>query len=265
MNDNLTKYLIWSLGIHTVLFLLLSISPYLPFQEKALRREKIVWVSLPKGVGNKIGIGLKKAKGMPQTTIAESKKPPGKRPEPAKKKGAMAYTPQEKKKKTPLRSANKPIAPKPKKKADRTIEKALARIERETTARLPEAAQLPKEFEEGGVPFGTSDVPYVSPDDPIYVLYQAKIRYQIMEAWVLPLSFIGKDISYSCKIQVKIDQNGRVIRSKVEDSSGHEAFDQSAVRAVQQASPLDRPPEKLKMEAVKEGFLVEFDPEVKMR
>lgn len=271
MESDLQKYLVYSLVIHGFIVLLFAASPYLPFHEKILKREKIVWISLPKGFGDKIGIGLKKAKGMPQTTIAESKKPLGLPPEPARKKGAMTYTPPEKKKEKAkvkkLKEADKAVAPKPKKKKrdklDERMKKALAKIEADTTTRPPEAAQIPKELEEGGVPFGSATGPYVSPDDPIYVLYQAKVRHEIMEAWVLPLSYIGKEIPYSCEITVKIDQNGRVIRTKFESRSGNEAFDQSALRAIHQASPLDRPPEKLKMEAVKEGFLVEFDPEVK--
>jgi outer membrane biosynthesis protein TonB len=42
--------------------------------------------------------------------------------------------------------------------------------------------------------------------------------------------------------------------------SGNGSVDDSALRAIQRASPFPVPPEELKWEALNEGFLVEFDP-----
>jgi TonB family protein len=264
---SLRKYMGVSLLVHVLLVVILVATPALGPSKKPFKREKIVWVRIPKGLDDKIGVGLKKAKGMPKTTIAESKKPI-EVPPPSKEKKEMTY--KEVPKELPPMGPTKPVVKKKKVKKKRkpkyksATEKALARISESAKTKVPEAAQLPDELEEGGVPFGSETGPFVSPDDPIYVLYQAKIRKQIMDAWVLPLTFVGRDIPYSCQITVKINTTGKVVRAEFEERSGHDAFDQSAFRAIFKASPLDIPPEKLKREAFGDGFLIEFDPEVKM-
>jgi len=258
------KYLRLSLLAHVGLIAVLIVAPSLG-PKKPLRHEKIVWIRIPKGVGDTIGVGLKKTKNLPKTTIAESKKPLGAPPlqngptskstkiEPTKEVSPTAMA----------EPAKKIPKPKPKPRKLSPTEMALARLKKSTTSRAPEAAQIPDKMAEGGVSFGSETGPFVSPNDPIYVLYQARIRKRIMDAWVLPLSFSSGDISYRCQIVVHINSNGKVIQAKLEQRSGHDAFDQSAMRAIYQASPLDIPPEKLKTEAIEEGFLIEFEPEVK--
>ncbi len=264
---SLKKYLGLSLLIHAVLVIILIVTPALNPSSKPFKREKIVWVRIPKGLDDKIGIGVKKAKGMPKTTIAESKKPITV-PPPSKDKKQLTFKDIPKEDLPPM-GPTKPVIKKkkPRKKKKRRVlsatERALARISRKVNTKVPEAAQVPDELEEGGVPFGSDSGPFVSPDDPIYVLYQAKVRRRIMDAWVLPLSFSGGEIPYSCQITVKINNMGKVVRAEFEQRSGNEPFDQSAFRAIYKASPLDIPPEKLKREAVQDGFLIEFDPEVK--
>jgi len=264
-NDDgkMNRYIIISLVVHVLIFVMLIATPALVGQKKYIRRERVTWVQLPKGLGDKIAAGIKKSKGMPQTTIAESKKPLAVPPPPTTlKDDALTY--QDPKLKTEKKPAKAVTSTKKSPTYKSKTDNALARLEKSVKARVPEAAQIPKELEEGGVPFGTTEGPYLSPDDPIYILYQGKIRHKIMEAWVLPISFMGQDIPYRCTLVVRIDDRGKVIRAKFEDRSGNEAFDESAFRAIYRASPLDIPPEKLKREAVDEGFLIEFDPETKL-
>lgn len=257
----LRRYISISFFTHLALFLILIAAPALLFQDKFERREQITWINLPKGLGDQIGAGLKRSKGLPQTTIEEAKKPLAV-PPPSETKGKMKYKELEEKKKATT-MAEKKKQPKPKPAYKSQTDDALARLEKSVKTREPEAAQIPKELEEGGVPFGSTEGPFVMPDDPIYVLYQAKIRQKILDAWILPMSFVGKEIPYRCTLVVKIDAGGKVIRTEFEDRSGNEAFDQSAFQAIYRASPLDIPPEKLKTEALKEGFLIEFDPGAK--
>lgn len=241
---------------------MLIAAPAFLFQDKYERRERITWIQLPKGLGDTIGAGLKKSKGMPQTTIAESKKKLTPPPSGDAKKDSLKY--QEPEKTGPTKPVpKKPPKPQPKPAYKERTEDALARLEKEVTTREPEAAQIPKELEEGGVPFGSTEGPFVAPDDPVYVLYQAKIRQKILDAWILPMSFVNQNIPYRCTLEVRINENGKVIRAEFDERSGNEAFDQSAFRAIYKASPLDIPPEKLKREALQDGFLIEFDPEMK--
>lgn len=264
---SLQKYMGISLAVHVLLIIILIITPALGPSKKHFKREKIIWVRIPKGLDEKIGVGLKKAKGMPKTTIAESKKPL-ELPPPSEEKKKMTYKEIPKEELPPMGptkpvTKEKKVKKKKKPRYQTATERALARISKSVQTKVPEAAQLPEDIEEGGVPFGSDVGPYVSPDDPVYVLYQAKIRRQIMDAWILPLSLTGKDIPYVCQIMVKIDTSGKVTEVEFEERSGHEAFDQSAKRAIYKASPLDIPPEKLKWEAFEEGFLIEFNPEEK--
>ncbi len=265
---SLQKFLGYSLAVHVVLILILFVAPVLGPSQKPFKREKIVWIRIPKGFDDKIGIGLKKAKGMPQTTIAESKKPLATPPPSKDGKKPLTFkdiAPEDLPEMGPRKPVvkKKIIKKKKKPKYKSAVDRALARLKKNTTTKVPEAAQIPKDMEEGGVPFGSDVGPYVSPSDPIYVLYQAKIRKRIMDAWILPLSFSGPNIPYTCLITVKINAGGKVTRAEFEQRSGNEAFDQSAFRAIYKASPLDIPPEKLKREAIAEGFIIEFDPEVK--
>lgn len=262
---SLRKYLYRSLYLHAGLFALILISPFLPFKRYRFRQEKIVWVTLPKGVTNDWGSPMKKTEGLPKTTIQEQKKalesPPA-----GEKKPAMTYTPK------PWQKQPAPPAKKPKRpgSADSRIEDALSRVQKQVAMKKaePEAAQVP-ETRPGGFTFGTTTGPYVAPNDPEYVLYQAKIRQRIMQEWILPMKFAGEgasqemgpEIRLICRIVVHMNERGEVVETEWDLKSGNPSFDMSAMRAVEKAAPLDIPPERLKYEVFNEGFIVEFRPQ----
>ncbi len=266
-DPSLKKYLQLSLLVHGILVALLILSPGFFSKKKPFKKEKITWIRIPKGLDDKIGVGVKKTKGLPKTTIAEAKKPLSV-PPPSKQKPSKKVKPKQEPDPKPVTGPHLPVTkkvkpkPRPQRRQLSAAERALARVRKSANSRPPEAAQVPDDMAEGGVPFGSDTGPFVSPNDPIYVLYQAKIRKRIMDAWVLPLSFAQGE-RYTCQIMVKINAQGKVIRTEFEQRSGSEPFDQSAFRAIHKASPLDIPPEKLKREAINEGFIIEFDPSAK--
>ena len=249
------KYLYWSFGLHCTAFLILTVSPFLP--KHSFRQEKIVWVTLPRGAANQWGTPVKKSEGLPKTTIQEQKKalesPPA-----GEKKPQWTYKPPE--------AARKPPAPAPPKRPghpDSRIEEALARAQKQVAMKKaePEAAQVP-ETRPGGFTYGTATGPYISPEDPEYVMYQAKIRQRIMNEWIMPLKLADEALGLICKIVVHINSQGDVMETEWDQKSGNPSFDLSAMRAIEKASPLDIPPDRLKYEVFNEGFTVEFKPQM---
>ena len=242
------KYLYWSLGLHLACFFFFLISPTLPFFKAShFRKDKIVWVSLPQGVTNELGSPMKKAEDLPKTTIQEQKKaiesPPA-----GENKPSMTYEP-------PKSAEKKPGEPKS------PIEEALAHIKNTAVKKVePEAAQVPN-AKPGGFTFGTATGTYVSPTDPEYVMYQAKIRQRIMTEWILPLKYTDANLGLVCKIVVHVNDRGELVQTEWEQRSDNPSFDASALRAIEKAAPLDVPPERLKWEVYNEGFTVEFKPQ----
>jgi TonB family protein len=81
--------------------------------------------------------------------------------------------------------------------------------------------------------------PAVVDDGPAYVTLMEK---RIMSVWRLPENSEGKKVV----VFMKLDRAGRVSDVRVEKSSGDEAFDESALRAVRTASPFPAVPEAIK-------------------
>ncbi len=239
-SHSLKRYLYTSLGFHAAIFIFLIVSPYLPFSAFHARNEKIVWVELPKGVTNQLGAPFQKTEQLPKTTIEEQKKAL-ETPQKEQKKPSMTYQ-----KKIPKESR---------------IEDALARMEKQVSEKkiLPEAAQIPNQ-QSGGFTGGTSQN-YSVPTDPEYALYQMKVRQRIMNEWILPMKYTDAGLGLICRVSVHINDQGQIVGNEWETKSGNASFDLSAMRAVEKASPLDIPPDRLKSEVLNEGFIVEFKPQ----
>ena len=250
MASPLQRHLYWSFSLHIGVFLLILISPFFP-KTSSFRHEKIVWVSLPKGGSNQFGHTIKKSEGLPKTTIQEQKKALESPPK-GQKKSEMTYT-------VPKTRLGKETQKKGE--ADSRIEEALSRVQRQIAMKkmVPEAAQIPQ-AQPGGFVYGSPKGPYLSPEDPEYVLYQTKIRQRIMNEWILPLKYAEGDFGLICRIIVHMNERGEVVQTEWDKKSGNPSFDLSAMRAIEKASPLDIPPERLKYEVIQEGFIVEFNP-----
>lgn len=261
MSTPLRKYLYWSAGCHLLVFLIFVWSPYIPFGSSHFRQEKVVWIQLPKGPSNTLGSSVKKSQGLPKSTIEEQKRvipSPPKAPEMTYQQKPEDKPPQQKPPKPP--PGRSPPGPRQK----NPISDVLSRLQRQVNDREkaapPEAAQIP-ETQPGGFTFGSPTAQYVPINDPEYVIYQAKIRQQIMDEWIIPLKYTDPSYGLICKIIVHINDQGEVKETEWEQRSGNEAYDASALRAIEKASPLVSPPERLKWEVLNEGFIVDFNPQ----
>lgn len=266
---SLRKPVIYSAIIHIIIFITLSVVPgiRLPMRERPTR---VVWVELPKGTSEEIGLGIKKSEGLPKSTIEEQKKlfqPPQRPLEPEMKLPVQTAQKPPEKMAEPSKAKAPEKAP-PKKvmsPTDKKIASALALIDKQLASRTitPEAGQIKESGE--GYKYGTGNEPLrMPPSDPEYLKYQAMIRARIISEWVLPLRYIEEGGQRrNCALEVMINLDGEVISTRWERPSGDPTFDASAVRAVRKASPFPEPPDRLAWEAYNEGFLIEFDPRLK--
>lgn len=260
-SPSLKSALLFSLVIHLLVYGFFTHVPKFRLTKPKLN---VVWVELPKGASEELDIKIRESESLPKTTIQEQKeaaklqvdeepeKKPLVEPKPKEKKQALR----------PIQPELKPkTRPKPKKKTD--WEKALAELNKAKPA-PPEAAQIKEKGE--GFKYGTSSNPLaVAPSDPEYVVYQAKVRYKIIQEWILPLAYIEGPTPPSASIVVYINKDGAILSQEWEKKSGNSSFDASCSRAIARASPLPIPPEKLEWEAFNEGFLIQFDPSLKVQ
>ena len=76
-------------------------------------------------------------------------------------------------------------------------------------------------------------------------LYCTEIWARVRNHWVLPEQLLDKT-GLTSIVVVRIAQDGRVLKAEHEHKSGHALFDQSAMRAVQKASPFPPLPRALR-------------------
>jgi TonB family protein len=285
-NRVLRKAVAISAIIHIVILIAFMYAPALglPFFGEKPIRINAIFVELPKGTSDDIGLGMKKAESLPKSTIEEQKNlfqpeklnqqtlkpelktPPQGEPEKAEKMEAPSERPKVEAK-TTRKNEEKP-KPKPERRLSATdlkIKNALAKIDKQLSGRtiVPEAAQV-KENQDG-YKYGTGTEPLKAmPNDPEYLKYQAMVRAKIIREWIVPLKYAEEGGSnYTARLDVMINTDGEVVSISWDQPSGNTTFDQSAIRAVKNASPFPKPPDKLAWEAYNEGFLVEFDPRLK--
>lgn len=280
--QQIRKPIIYSAIIHLAIFMTLAVAPgvYFPFMDKSMKID-VMWVELPKGTSEDIGLGVKQAEGLPKSTIEEQKQIFQPEPAPAQKpvepemkappapakveKAKPEKRPEPDTSKMKLADKNAKPAPMPRSKADRKIANALANIDKQLAGRqvVPEAGQVSQAGE--GYKYGTSDKPLrVSPRDPEYLKYQAMVRGKIIRSWIVPAKYSSDEgKNFSARLEVMVNMDGDVVSTRWQKSSGNPSFDQSAVRAVRNASPFPKPPDRLAWETYNEGFLVEFDARLK--
>jgi protein TonB len=82
--------------------------------------------------------------------------------------------------------------------------------------------------------------------------YYSRLWEHVDEHWAVPPSLEGQP--YTVVVSVVIDRQGRLLKSWVEDHSGSDAFDQSALNALARAEPLPAIPETLPDETLEVGF-----------
>ena len=87
--------------------------------------------------------------------------------------------------------------------------------------------------------------------------YKAAIRNKLQRNWLRPLNWQPGTV---CTLRVRLFPDGGVISARIVKSSGNVAFDDSAIRAVNKASPFALPSDaELRQQFV--DFNLEFKPE----
>ncbi len=83
---------------------------------------------------------------------------------------------------------------------------------------------------------------------PEQLEYFRALYEKIYESWVLLVPGEGRTAAGSlvAQIRIKIEKNGKVTDIKMEKGSGNRFFDDSVLRAIQKASPLPVPPDRLR-------------------
>lgn len=89
-----------------------------------------------------------------------------------------------------------------------------------------------------------------------YDSYIGSIDSHIKQNWLLP-EWLAK-AGHRARILVKFDERGTVLERKMVLSSGHAAYDEAAMKAVELASPFPAPPEKFVRIMAEDGIIFQF-------
>ena len=272
MPDVLKKYVRISVAVHVVMFLILFFSG--SFRLNFKPKSEITYIRLSKGDGGtNTKANLKKLKSLPSSTVRDQKKaleelaklkelPKEKtdKPPPLNTKAGpeKAQPPVDKKKIVIGGGKTPPPEPKNASKTDDALAKINERLhERQDQLKQIEigSAQA-KNDETGQSQFGGAEGMAL---DPALIAYYNELKRKITSAWLLAKDkFTGQLIA---KVDVLIDAEGKVVKTSFSKTSGDGSFDDSALRAVQQASPFPVPPEAIRDEALSDGFTFTFNPE----
>jgi protein TonB len=271
-NSKFKKYILYSLLFHAVVFaVFLILAAYAPIRK--IPETKITMVRLTPKLGTPSGSPT----APPGIPAPPKEKPPVPQPEPkAPVKEAPPppkVTEQPKPKPKPPSAKKKPASqvrisqPKPPvktKKVEKPDETEMANALRNIDEQLQQREEELKAPAAGspgtttpGVPAQGSPAGSVEARDPGYARYQSRVRSKIMRNWVKTHATSGTE-RLSAQIRVRINASGAVISKTFSKRSGDAAFDASAMRAVERASPLPSPPPGVKAEALREGFVVHF-------
>ena len=206
-----------------------------------------------------------KPKATPPPPVAKPTPVPVKPQPQAKPKTAEKPPPA---KAVPIGNKSQPKAPKPQVRTEKIqapdaakIESALSGIDSELQERerqereASHTAGSPGQASAGTAALGNPQGTQAR--DPGFALYQSQVRSKIIRNWVRTHSG-GEGQRLTARVYLKINASGAVVSKSLVKRSGDAAFDHSVLRAVEQASPLPAPPEGVKSEALREGFVVDF-------
>lgn len=195
-----------------VAFLILVISP--GFHGKRSRIVEVINVRL---------IGEEK-KQQPKIEVKETKPPaPEPRPEKKTEKSEMAYEAKTKKRET--KKDVEPVQEKPKK-------------QEAPKPQPPEVkpAEDPSTTSEAKAPTGSTSNVRVDDEDFRFAYYLEIIKERVSFNWSPPPVSGGRNVV--CTVYFKIMRDGRISSVRVEQASGFDLFDKSALRAVNLSGPL---------------------------
>jgi TonB family protein len=260
-NDKLfSRYLIYSFVLHIIVLLFALFLSDLN-RWRIPPQTQVTWIQLGGGLGKEEGLPFKETKTLPQTTIEEQKKATFEQPPPTPEKPLVK--PEKKveeaeKEKVMVEEKKKKLEEKkesPKKTVEgkvqeAKIKEALAKINEDLKkpTPIPEAAQV----KEGGPGSPQGEVGGSNSECSIY---SARVKQRIVGNWI---RIVGTNLPpRPPKISVTIDASGNIISTVWIQKSGDLSLDSSALRAIQNSSPLPAPSENCEL-ALRGGIIVQF-------
>jgi colicin import membrane protein len=251
VNENWKSAFIAAVGIHLALFVLSIFAPNL--WEKSRPMPPVYTVKLFEKVD------------LPSQKAAEPKKQaPIVKPKPKiqkveKKEIKTAPQPKESKPKPKKVVSLSPKKPKPKPVAAKDTEKLLSKrlesLEERVKEKEAEAiindrlSAIRSSIEAKTKKTETTAVAGTGagsePQDEVLRLYCTEIWARVRNHWVLPEQLLDKT-GLTSIVVVRISQDGMLLNAEHEHKSGHDLFDQSAMRAVQKAGPFPPLPAALR-------------------
>lgn len=279
-NSDFKRYFLYSISFHVAVLLLLLVFGR-KFEIDAPPPTQIVMIRLVRGTGDlqaPVTSALTEggAAPKPQTAVVKPPTPPAtiEKPPPVptvkvpektapEKKPEKSVNLNPSKPKTPEKSApvQAPAKPAPKIPSveEQKISQALSQVQQELQERETQVQSGSGATGSGtgpGPSFG-SPAGEVSAQDGELVQYRSQVRSKIIREWVRT-AVGGNGETMRARILVRINASGAVISRSFAKTSGDPAFDNSALRAVERASPLPPPPPSAQYEALNEGFVVDF-------
>lgn len=197
----------------------------------------------------------------PRPAVSEPQRPA---PEPVAKEAPAAPKPAEPSLPQP-RAASRPAAlPRPGEKelppltatAERRSAAAPARSENPSPAVEARSAVPPVPLgRPDGSPAGVASLALEVSNFP-FTWYLQQVQRKVTEKWVQPTQRTGPGLRVV--VLFEIDRDGQVTSSKVERSSGNSWYDQSALRAIVEASPFPPLPEGFPGQSLRVHFGFDF-------
>lgn len=261
MSNGIKKYIIVSLGIHSVVMFFFWFNPPLKIVDE--KDYKVTWIQLSRGDGGLSPIAsFKKSKTLPQSTLREQKK--AIRELSKGKEGTDLLTKEAQTKQTVMQKySQKRTSESGGINLDKTktkttqIDDALARIDQQLKQREVDlSVAQAKDGETGQSPFGSDKG---GSADAELIAYYNTIKRKITREWMISKGDVSGNLI--TQIVVMIDANGNILRSQFKLTSGDGSFDESAMRAIRHTAPFPIPPQGIRNEALTEGFLIEFNPQ----
>jgi TonB family protein len=264
-NENWQLAFAGALGLHVAVMLLCTMMAH--FWERPRRVPPVYTVRLFETVNMPVNKVEKKV--TPPASAPKSQTPEKKATSPKKPKSEMAKTkpPPAKPKpkdvvslkpakptKAPAKPEKKAVVEKKAKDSEALLKKRLQGLEKsvqekEAEARLQERlsaleAQMNKKAGEEDAAAAPAAAPVGGQEiDEVTREYLASVYHAVRSHWILPEQLLDRPLV--CIIVFKITRDGSVLDVRFESESGYALFDQSAIRAVQEASPLPPLPRPL--------------------
>jgi TonB family protein len=142
------------------------------------------------------------------------------------------------------------------------LEDALAQLERDQAladmdaalGQLDQAATDPNsEATEATATSGTLG----TPGDPAFVRYIAEVRAVFLDNFQVIPAIRDANPGIQCTVMVQVDATGAITDATVSRSSGVDAFDAAAMRAVQAVTRVPLPPEQYR-DRMAQGYAIDF-------